>query len=385
MLLQMKLKTYISDLFLACRREFASIISDEGVLVFFLFLPLVYPLIYSLVYNKEVARDVPVVVVDDCRTPSSREYVRMFDANQGAKVVGYAADLNEARKAMNEKRCYGILMIPSDFDEKIGRCEQADINLYCDMSLLLRYRALFVAATDVSNAMGADIQAQAAGAVASDPLPHFAFSIGNSAEGMASYVIPGVLVMVIQQSLVLGIMMLGARRRQRHTAYGNRIPAMTTIWGRALCYMIIYLPMTIYVFLLVPRMFDFPSTMHIGTVLAFSLPLILAVIFFGMTLQVIVREREDVFLVFVVTSVLFIFLSGLTWPRVGMPFIWQVVGGIVPSTWGVDGFLRINGNDASIAQVSTDYLMLWLLAAAFMGAAYLVEKFIDGRNSGNNC
>ena len=75
MLLQMKLKTYISDLFLACRREFASIISDEGVLVFFLFLPLVYPLIYSLVYNKEVARDVPVVVVDDSRTQIGRAHV----------------------------------------------------------------------------------------------------------------------------------------------------------------------------------------------------------------------------------------------------------------------------------------------------------------------
>ena len=38
---------------------------DEGVLIFFIIVPLVYPVLYSWIYNNEVVRDVPVCVVDD--------------------------------------------------------------------------------------------------------------------------------------------------------------------------------------------------------------------------------------------------------------------------------------------------------------------------------
>ena len=40
------------------------IIKDEGVVLFFIFLPIGYPLIYSWIYNNEVAREVPVVLID---------------------------------------------------------------------------------------------------------------------------------------------------------------------------------------------------------------------------------------------------------------------------------------------------------------------------------
>ena len=41
--------------------ELKAIFKDEGVLLFFIVLPLAYPLIYSWIYNNEVVRDVPVV------------------------------------------------------------------------------------------------------------------------------------------------------------------------------------------------------------------------------------------------------------------------------------------------------------------------------------
>ena len=48
---------------------------DEGMLLFVTLLPLVYPVIYSWIYNNEVVREVPVVVVDKCRTVSSRNFL----------------------------------------------------------------------------------------------------------------------------------------------------------------------------------------------------------------------------------------------------------------------------------------------------------------------
>lgn len=42
---------------------------DIGIILFLLFLPLAYPIIYSLIYNPELVKDVPLVVVDNDRTP----------------------------------------------------------------------------------------------------------------------------------------------------------------------------------------------------------------------------------------------------------------------------------------------------------------------------
>lgn len=61
--------------------EMKNTIKDEGVLIFFLLVPLGYPLLYSWIYNNEVVRDVPVAVVDLSQTPhltQVRPNVRRF-------------------------------------------------------------------------------------------------------------------------------------------------------------------------------------------------------------------------------------------------------------------------------------------------------------------
>ena len=93
-------------------REFKLIFHDEGIILFLTFLPLGYPIIYSLIYNPELVRDVKMVVVDHDRSAKSRQFVRMMDATQNTYIIGYAADLPEARRAMDSHDCFGIMEIP---------------------------------------------------------------------------------------------------------------------------------------------------------------------------------------------------------------------------------------------------------------------------------
>ena len=66
----------ISDAAYIWREEMRQVVKDEGVLIFFILVPLVYPLLYSWIYNNETVHDVPVVVVDQNRSALSREFVR---------------------------------------------------------------------------------------------------------------------------------------------------------------------------------------------------------------------------------------------------------------------------------------------------------------------
>ncbi len=137
------------SIFRVWRRETWLVFTDIGVMLFFFGLPLAYPIVYTLIYNPEVVTEIPTVVVDNSRTAESRELVRTLDATQSIHIKGYAANLQEARRAWAEKQCYGIIEIPADYAKKIGSGEQARISFYNDMSLLIRFRQYLFALTGV--------------------------------------------------------------------------------------------------------------------------------------------------------------------------------------------------------------------------------------------
>ncbi|MDE6647897.1 MAG: ABC transporter permease, partial [Prevotella sp.] len=110
------------------RREMQHIVRDEGVLIFFIVVPLVYPLLYSWIYNNETVHEVPVAVVDNSHTALSRRFIRMCDATADVKVAYYAQDLEEAKSLVSRQLVRGIYLIPSDFEQNVNRMEQSVVS-----------------------------------------------------------------------------------------------------------------------------------------------------------------------------------------------------------------------------------------------------------------
>lgn len=360
---------------------------DQGVILFFLFLPLVYPVIYSLIYNPEIVREVEVVVVDNDRTPLSRDLVRRFDATQGAKVIGYAANLEEAKRAMHEHKAFAILEVPDHFESDVANNLGATVPMYCDMSLLLRYRALLFSATDLQLAMGAEIQAKSIAALgveslasSSDPAPIESGSLGNLESGFDSFIMPGVLMLILQQCIVLAVGMMGGRRWEEarmgvmpFNSVGG--PVVLTLIGRATCYIVILAVPLLWLAHFVPVVFRFPMMGDMLEIFAFLLPLVLASISLGFIIQCFTTERESIFLIWVATSVFFLFLSGLTWPRYAFSEGWTLISDLIPATWGVNGFIVMNANGASLSDVWGDYTSLWILTAFYFAIAWALHRF----------
>ena len=379
----------IKQLFDVYCREFKLVLHDPGIILFFIFLPLVYPIIYSLIYNPEQVRDVKMVVVDNDRSSISRELVRNLDATQEARVIGYAADLNEARHAMADKKCFSILEIPDGFGRKIGRGEQANAALYCEASLLLRYRGFLMAATNVSQAMGAEILTEKIDRILplaetitdGDLMPIEYRPMGNIQSGFDSFIMPGVLILILQQCIILAAGMAGGAKREnpRLTGYQgvNEMPSVAmTMLGQMLCYGTILILPVIYLVHYVPLMFSFPMEGNLWEILIFLLPMCIASCGIGFMFQGIVWERESVFVLWVVTSITFLFLSGLTWPRYAMSAGWKFIRDCVPATWGLEGFIKMNTNGATLSQVRSCYIPLWILSAIYMVGAYCVQRWI---------
>ena len=382
---------WISSVGRSFAREWSLVLKDIGVLLFFLALPLLYPIAYTLIYNPEVVEQLPVAVVDNSRSAKSREFIRQASAAPAIQIYGYADDLAQARRWVHSGDVYGVLFIPRDYAKNLGSGRQADVEFYADMSLLLRYRALLSALTELQIKITGDVtmsrveQAGAAGTI-SMPINSSSNFLGDTEQGFASFIMPGIVILILQQSMLLGITFIGGTSRERRLRNGgvdplrpDSMPVSADIWGRALCYTVFYLPMTLYVVKVIPEMFSLPHYGSAVDYLPFLLPMLIATAFLGQALTWFIKERETPFLIIVFTSVVFLFLSGLTWPRYAMSQVWYWAGNLVPATWGIEGFIRINSNGATLAESSRPFIAMWILSDIYFIAAWVVVAAIRRR------
>ena len=143
--------------------EMRSTFKDEGVLIFFIFVPLFYPLLYSWIYTNEVVREVPVAVVDQSHSETSRDFMRRLDASPDVRVAYHCNSLAEAKDLVGRQDAFGVIYFPADFQGRLARMEQSRVSVFCDMSFMLYYKAIFQTVTAVAGDVNAAIQVERAG------------------------------------------------------------------------------------------------------------------------------------------------------------------------------------------------------------------------------
>lgn len=368
----------LEDLFYIWKKEIRNTFKDQGVLIFFVLVPLVYPLLYAFIYTNEVVRDVPAVVVDNSRSSLSREYLRKVDASPDVKIIAYSSDMEEAKQIMKDGLAYGIIYIPKSFSSDITKGIQTHVSIYCDMSGLLYYKSLLSANTFVSLEMNKNIKVMRAenttgrqNEISTQPIEYEDVALFNPQNGFASFLIPAVLILIIQQTLLLGIG-LSAGTARENNRFKDLVPlnrhyngTLRIVFGKGLSYFMVYSLVSVYMLCAVPRIFSLVQIANPATLALFMLPYLAACIFFAMTASIAIRNRETCMLIFVFTSVPLLFISGISWPGAAIPDLWRYFSYVFPSTFGINGFVRISSMGATLSEVKTEYQALWIQAGFY--------------------
>lgn len=382
-----KVHNGIIDLFLICIDELKNTVRDEGVLIFFVLVPLIYPLLYAFIYTEETIHEVPAVVVDLGNTPLSREYIRKVNATSEVNIIARCGDFEEGKDYIRRREAYGIIFIPAEFSDDIAAMRQTHIKLFCDMSGLLYYKSILIANTAVSLDMNKDIKLTRAGnttdqqdEITAYPLEYEDISMYNPTNGFAAFLIPAVLILIIQQTLLLGIGMSAGTDKEKNK-FGKSVGVRRTrhgifrvILGKGLCYYMIYALVSVYVLCVVPHIFSLNQIGMPNDFILFLLPYIAACILFAMTTTILIHNRETCMLIFVFTSVPLLFLSGISWPSSAIPDFWRYLSYIFPSTFGINGFVRINNMGATLNEVAFEYQALWVQVGIYFVTTFFVYR-----------
>lgn len=120
--------------------------------------PILVTLFFTTMMNEGQPQEMPVGVVDNDDTSTSRSLVRKLDSFQSSHVVAHYPNINEARNAIQENKIYAFLYIPKGTTDAMLSARQPKISFYYSLASLtsgaLLYRDLKTVATLGSAAVG---------------------------------------------------------------------------------------------------------------------------------------------------------------------------------------------------------------------------------------
>ena len=98
--------------------------------------PVLLVVFFTTMLDDGVALDLPVGVVDQDNSATSRGLIRNLDAMQSSRVVYRFANVTEARNAMQEGKVYAYLLIPEGTSAKLLSGRQPKISYYYTMTCM---------------------------------------------------------------------------------------------------------------------------------------------------------------------------------------------------------------------------------------------------------
>ena len=390
----------LHDIWLVLSIEVRRVFSDKTVLPIFFVAPILYPLIFCYFYYNENVENLPVAVVDEAPCEESRHFIHKLDATPELSIDYRCCNLQEARQLLEDHKVRSVFYLPKDFGSLLATTQTAHVIVFSDMSSFYYYKAALTGGNSVLIDEMHNIEimryemvglSEEEASIQMQPVVLEVSTLFNPSGGYGSFFLPILLVLVIHQTLFLGICLLCGDANEKRYANSLIPPSLRkgkeyrVIFGRSLCYIIIYIPICILDLWFIPLWFHLPQLGNLYTILTFLLPLVLAVIFFGMAIgNMFVHQKISPMLCFVFFSLALFLLTGMVWPLSSMPRFWYYFSFLFPSTPGVQGFVKLSSMGAELTEVRFEYMTLWIQAGVYFICACIVtywKRFRRGKRN----
>ena len=361
--------------------EWRRVLGIPGAFMLLVVGPLIYGVYYPQPYLNQILRKIPIAVVDNDLSELSRRIVQTLDASGAVRVAIRADTYPEARAALDQGKAFAVVEIPPGTERDVLKGISVHVPIYADATYLFIFRTM---ATGIELAIdtltlelaargarpdGSLVKATLASASPADVLLQPIF---NPVGGYASYIVPAAFVLILQQLLLIGASLLTVLARA-----GPQGRPFTTVLGRGVAHLTIFVPALALYFIVLPRFYGFSTLGQPLQIFALASLFILATSFMGQAAGAWFKHPETPTLIFLGTSIPQLFLTGFSWPREAIPQTVQAVGYIFPSDFAIDGLVRIDQLGANIWDVAHDWQGLWCLTIIYFAlavfSAYVVK------------
>jgi len=318
------------------KSELKNVFTDPGTVLIMVIAIFLYGIFYMIPFSPHVLRDVPVAVVDFDNSSLSRELIRDSDSNEFIKILSRPMSIEDAQEEFFRNKVKAYFVIPKDFEKELLRGGNSFVAAYEDSAFLIIYKQIATGLVTKTSSLSAKIEVgsfmkkglskQQAINIKS-PFEFVQIPLYNPIGSYQNYIYPLILVLILQQTMLLGTGILGGTIKEKLKGFktwskdGQLIEMkqdkvnefsdnpMEIVFGKSLAYVSIYLIYSLLYFLVFPAFVVYDMTYNQAMFLIL-IPFLFAISFLGQALIYFYSERENSLFILIVTSVPILFLPG---------------------------------------------------------------------------
>lgn len=372
----------IMHLFELIKTEFKALLSNPVIVLTVFGGVIFYSFLYPLPYTQQTPVDQEISVVNLDNSQTSRQLERMVDATPQIKIVKRAHSINEAKAQFLQGDVRGILLIPEHFYRDLLLGKSPILSYSGDASYFLVYGTIVEGLANAGGTLAAeatvtrllmdgvplDLAKEQYAQVKLNMKPTF-----NPTLGYLNYVLPAVFVLILQQTLIMGVGILGCCEKESD-GYWNKHTALTIVAVRCLVFVAIYYVLALYYFGFSFGFYGINTLASPLIILALLAPFLLSSTFIGICLGALLPRRELVTFIVLLSSMPLIFSAGFIWPLESVPRVMIWLSNLFPCTPAIQSFLAVNQMGAEFSQITFQWQLLWLQVFIWGGLAYFAYK-----------
>jgi ABC-2 type transport system permease protein len=309
------------------KKEFIQMRRDRLTIAMMVGIPAIQLALFGYAIRTEV-RHLPTLVLDESRTRESRALVDAVRNTGNFDIVGTATTRAEIERRVQKGEVSAAVVIPPDFARDMKRGRPAQAQMIIDAADPLSSSAAIGAASVAATAAGAQGRLV--------PIEMRVRPWYNPALKSSSYIVPGLVGLLLSLTLIMMTAMAIVRERERGTLEQlvvTPISKTSLMLGKIIPFALVgYVQMTV-VLTLGKLLFGIPLRGSLLLLYGLSAAFIVANLGLGLFVSTIAQTQAQAMQMSFMFMLPNILLSGYMFPRDAMPEPAQWVGLLVPLTY----------------------------------------------------
>ncbi len=365
-------------------REIRYIIKDRNLITILLIGPIFYAFFYGSIYINKSESNVNIIVVDNDNSYLSNKLIRNFEAHQLIQVKKITNNFFKAKNDLNELNEFGILYIPKNFEGNLKSGKGITLKLFLNSTRFLISNDINKSINEVVSNFNSNIRLnyfrkqgfnyeQSFEMI--EPIHADIRNLYNITESYGDFLIPAVLILIIHQTLFIGLSESFAKEREFSTL--NILQKLSNnsinkiIIGKSLFYLLLYSSYSLFFFGLVLNLFKVEFHGYLLSFLITTFFAIISTIFFSIFISSFFPRKILAIQFLSLTSYPIFLISGFSWPQDSLPFFLRIFSWLIPFTPYSNAFTKIYLMGASIENVYLILIHLILITILYYTLSYL--------------
>ncbi|PWH87148.1 ABC transporter permease [Brumimicrobium oceani] len=367
------------------RIEFKRIFSNSVLMAIFFGAPVLYGFLFGYVYQQAKVVDLPIVIVDQDRSPMSDKFIDAFHDNEGLLVKDVRFSAGNIIAEMPTEQYAAVITLPSDFEAQLLQKKRPEVHVDLNMANILNANTASKNIQSVLMTLNAGIEIEGLkkqGMHTDQAMTSYeSFKINfnklyNSTGNYVTFMLPGLLAGIMQQIIFLAMALVFARDFEdgyfgKLVSYSKN--SLYHIFLKATPFLLMLPIMWFGISFFLP-FFNADVSIFNVPMMALAALLTLASMAIGMLFSIAIpNQLKATELLMVISTPAFI-LSGFTWPTMAIPAAITNIAQFIPLTQFLEGFRKVAFYGGDMSSIQSEIGMLTLITlVAFAAMLVLLQ------------